>query len=117
MAKLLLYLAVYAVISALGLALLKMSMSAAAGNGAMIPSLLRDWRFLVGFTLYAAGFVMWMVLLQRHELTLVFPMAAGSLFVGVGLMGVLLLQEQLQIGRIIGMAVIVLGVGILSWSR
>ncbi len=117
MAKLLIYLAVYATVSALGLTLLKMSMIAAGGGIAALPALARDWRFMVGFSLYAAGFVMWMVLLQRHELTLVFPMAAGSLFIGVGLMGAFLLQENLHLGRIIGMMVIVLGVGILSWSR
>ena len=112
MVKLISYLAIYAIISALGLALLKMALSANAEDNAGVLGLLRNWRFLVGFFLYGTGFVMWMFLLQRHDLTLVFPMAAGSLFVAVGVLGIFLLNEQFNLGRVAGMAIILVGVKI-----
>jgi len=114
--KLFCYLAIYAIISALGLALLKMALSANAEGNAGMFGLICDWRFFVGFFLYGTGFVMWMFLLQRHDLTLVFPMAAGSLFVAVGVLGIFLLNEQLTIGRVAGMAVILVGVSLLAWN-
>ena len=116
MFKLICYLAIYAVISALGLALLKMALSANADGNAGVLGLLRNWRFIVGFFLYGTGFVMWMFLLQRHDLTLVFPMAAGSLFVAVGILGIFLLHEPLNIGRVAGMAIILVGVSLLAWN-
>lgn len=105
-----LYLAAYAVISAAGLVLLKRGMPLVAADGLAAAG---AW-IGAGAVLYGGGFVMWMALLRTHPLTVVFPMAAGALFLATAVLGAAFLGERVTHTRAIGMAVIVIGVALVA---
>ena len=108
--------AFYSIISAGGLALLKGSFSL-MGSGsrqAMLLSLLRDWHFVTGAFLYGSGFMIWLYLLSKNELSWIFPVAASSLIVITSVFGVLFLREGLHFTRIIGILIILVGIFVLN---
>lgn len=90
--------AVYVALSCSGLYLLKAA-----------PTWL-SLRFAGGFALYAAGAVMWLVILRHYPLSLAFPVAAGALMLGTSLIGLLWLGETLTRLQAGGAAVILIGI-------
>jgi multidrug transporter EmrE-like cation transporter len=104
------YVAVYAVLNAAGLLLLRTSL----GSGSQRPrawlgGALGDPRFLVGAILYGLGFLMWLGTLTRYQLSIVYPV-----FVGVGYCTVLLasfvfLHEHASPSKIVGISLVALG--------
>jgi multidrug transporter EmrE-like cation transporter len=96
---------VYIASSCLGLYLIKL-----AGNWKSVP-------FAAGFGLYAAGAIMWMVILRLLPLSFAFPIAAGSLVIGTLLTGVFLLGESVTSGHIAGSFFIVIGIVLIAANR
>lgn len=95
----------YTVISVAGMALIKAA-----------PALL-SLRWMAGFGLYVAGFVIWLgVILRIMPLSQAFPVAAGALMVGTQLAGWLFLKERLALPHLAGVALILAGVVIVSMA-
>lgn len=73
--------------------------------------------FAVGFVLYGAGALMWMVILRLMPLSVAFPIAAGSLIIGTLLTGVLFLNEKVSIVHIAGSLLILTGIVLIAINR
>jgi len=116
MYKRILIIAFYSIISAGGLTLLKYSFSFMGSDNrqAMLLSLLRDWYFITGAFLYGSGFIIWLYLLSKNELSWIFPVAASSLIVITSVFGVLFLREGLLFARMIGILIILVGIFVLN---
>jgi multidrug transporter EmrE-like cation transporter len=95
----------YIIISCSGLSMIKSS---------------SGWRsilFVSGFFLYAAGAVIWMIILRRLPLSFAFPIAAGSLAVGTMLSGVFFLGETVNQKHILGAVLIIFGIYLIAKSN
>jgi multidrug transporter EmrE-like cation transporter len=46
-----------------------------------------SWTFAGGFSLYVAGFGVWLAILRMYPLSFAFPLAAGALIVGTQVVG------------------------------
>ena len=68
---------------------------------------------LLGFTLYFAGFLVWMTILKDVDLGRAFPMTA-IIYVSTLAAAVILFHERLNAIRIVGVVVIALGVALLA---
>lgn len=114
----LLIISFYAAVSAGGLALIKVSMETGGHQGVlhMLRMLIRDIRFISGFFLYGSGFMIWLYLLKRHDLSWIFPVAASSLIIATYLIGVFFLNEAAVLSRVIGILVIIAGIFILNYQ-
>jgi len=97
----------YVVLSTSGLLLLRTGLREDGG----LTHFLRDPRVLTGAVLYAASFLTWLFALRRNELSLVYPIFIGTGYVVVVLASALLLDESLGATRLVGIALV--GIGLL----
>ncbi len=80
----------------------------------IIPMFLNPWVF-VGLICFGLSSVFWLVVLSRMELSLVYPMVSVA-YVIVALLSWYFFKENLSLIRWAGIAVIVLGVVLISRS-
>lgn len=78
--------------------------------------LLTHLKFLVGFAFYVAGFIIWLYILSRNELSLAFPIVSGSLYIGLLIGSALLLHEGIGLLRVTGVIIILAGIILVSFS-
>jgi len=104
--KAILLLISYAILGSLGLTFIKkdLNLSASFVISALNPL------FLTGILLYGASFLLWLKILNSHDLSLAFPVASSALFVFISLFSSLILGEHLSFLKIIGMVVITVGI-------
>lgn len=69
---------------------------------------------LLGFALYGASAVLWIFLLRDTDLSRAYPVVALAL-VMVPLLGTFVLGEQLTVRLMVGIAIVILGLGIAFW--
>ena len=69
--------------------------------------------FALGFVFYGAGFLWWIVILRRLDLSLAFPIAAGGLIVATQVVGYFLLDESMTRLQLAGVGAILLGITVL----
>ena len=96
---------IYIITSCFGLYLIKVA------EGWKAPA------FAIGFVLYGAGAVIWMVILRLMPLSFAFPIAAGSLMIGTMLTGVLFLSETITAWHIAGAFMIITGIALIATNR
>jgi multidrug transporter EmrE-like cation transporter len=82
---------------------------------ASIPRLLQSPAFLIGCGLYLVAMLLWFYLLARFDLSFIYPLVSLT-FVVASLGGWLFLGEPLTVQRALGIAVIALGVTIVTRS-
>jgi len=70
--------------------------------------------FLGGAVLYVVSFSLWVVILARNDLSLAFPIAVSATLVLTTVLGVLTLGETLMPMRIAGIAIILIGIWLVS---
>lgn len=70
----------------------------------------------LGMACYIGGFVIWMIVLARNELTVVYPIAVGSTLAVSSIAAVMLLGEGLSLFRIAGIVLIMAGVAVIVRS-
>lgn len=70
---------------------------------------------LLGLALYGVGTVLWLFALRQLDLSLAYPFVAMS-FVMVALSGIALLGEPVNAGRLLGLALIILGLLVMARS-
>lgn len=113
---------VYVVCSAGGLLLIKDAFNThGMGSNPLwqadrLLRLLMDGRFFGGFVLYLSGFVIWLYMLSRNEISLIFPVASGAIYVGLLIGSALWLHEGIGIMRVAGILLILAGILVVSWS-
>ena len=70
--------------------------------------------FMVGFTCYAASFVIWVVLLRLYPVSIVFPLAVAVNLVATQILGIYILGEKYGYVQLAAVGLIVSGVVLLS---
>lgn len=107
--------AVYALLSAGGLVLFKLG-----GQGAGLRvdggglSLQVGWKLIAGVLCYLCSFLLWLYIVSRTQLTFALPLSVGIVNVLVFLGSAKFLGEQITPLKIAGLAVIVVGLFLLS---
>lgn len=73
-----------------------------------------DYHTIIGIICYGIGFIMWLTLLKKVDLTLSFPLATGSLMISTQLLGIFLLKEKITLLKTVGIVIILIGIFIVS---
>lgn len=102
--------AAYAFCSGYGLILLKMAMSRNDLSLSTLRYVIFDLKFLVGFSLYVCGFLLWMYILSKFHLNVAFPIAMALFFVVSSLGSYFVLGESFSLKQIFGIALCFLGI-------
>ena len=76
-----------------------------------------DLHFLCGALFYVCSFLIYAFVLQRKDLSYVYPLCAGIVNVASVILGVLVLSEKLNIWNYLGMVCIVIGVIAINIGR
>lgn len=76
-----------------------------------------SFRMLAGMFFYVCSFLLFMILLPRFNLTYLYPISAGVLYVVIIISGVVFLRERLPITHIIGIVLVFSGVVMLNLQR
>ena len=115
--------ALYIACSAFGLVLIKSGGSdLKIGMDSGIFNLNISLKMLLGMLLYVCSFLLFVFIVPRFNLSYIYPLAAGILYVIITLISVLYLKEKLTAWQISGMFMILLGViainikGVNGWS-
>lgn len=108
------YVAASAIFTTGGVLLLRKALAGVELTPGAVRSVLVEPVFIVGFVLYVASFLTWLLALRRYEAVAIFPAFVGAQFAGVVLGGYLFLGESLTATRLIGVAVILAGIGIVA---
>jgi multidrug transporter EmrE-like cation transporter len=82
-------------------------------SAASVRGLLTDPAFLLGFLLYAASFLTWLLALRRYDVVVIFPVFVAVGYACVVLGGYLFLGESLSAYRVVGILVIFAGMALL----
>ena len=69
--------------------------------------------FILGCAAYGSVFLIWYYVLTRMPLSTAFPIAAGSLIVSVQIVGYRFLSEPLALSHLTGIALILVGIGVI----
>lgn len=69
-----------------------------------------------GASLYICSFLLWLILLAKNDLSVAYPIAAGLTLVCSSFAASSLLDEQITLGRILGIAVIFVGIWLVARS-
>lgn len=113
MIKSLLFIA-YTATSVVGLILLKIG-SPALGRGRVGPV---GWVPLLqlgaGALLYIGAFAIWLVILSRTELSIAYPVAVGLTLVFLSIASTLVLNEAIGAARLLGIALIFVGITLVA---
>ncbi len=81
-----------------------------------LQNLLRP-QILIGVALYIVSFVMWLALLSMLDISVVYPIFVSGAFLIVTLGSVLLFHEDVTPLRILGTAVVAMGIALVSFSK
>jgi multidrug transporter EmrE-like cation transporter len=105
----------YVVLGVVGLVLLRANLASAAtlvraGELTRAPVLLAG----LGALSYATSFVLWLVVLAKVPLSVAYPIAVGVTIAVSTLLAWLLLREPISLRMLIGIALIVVGVTLVS---
>ena len=110
--------AVYALLSAGGLVLFKLGgRDAALELGRTGFSVSLSWKMLLGIFCYLCSCLLWLVIVSRTQLTFAMPLSVGVVNILVFLGSARFLGEQITPTKILGLAVIVLGLFLISIPR
>jgi uncharacterized membrane protein len=75
--------------------------------------MLSNWRIITGLVIYVIGWLMWMAALSRFDLSFAYPFTSVN-YILVTILSVAILGETLSPVRVIGIAVICIGLVVLS---
>jgi multidrug transporter EmrE-like cation transporter len=105
----------YIILSALGIILMK------AGGGVSKFSLtagridmILDTRLLFGALCYIGSFLVFVIVMQKFNLSEFYPMAAGLILISTVIAGVVIFHDKLSIVNIIGITAILIGIVLLN---
>lgn len=100
----------YGICSGLGLILLKMAVSEPHFSMQRIILLAFDLKFLLGFGLYVAGFLLWLFILSKYRLNVAFPVAMSIFFIISSLGSYFILSEPFNAKHLIGIGLCFVGI-------
>lgn len=106
----------YALASGCGLILLKIAMSKHDLSLSTLRYVILDVKFLVGFSLYVCGFLLWMYILSKFDLNVAFPIAMALFFVVSSLGSYFILGESINIKHSFGIILCFFGIVLVGLS-
>jgi len=74
-------------------------------------STLTNWRLILAFVLYASSFLMWLLAVERYELTTAYPFFIGIGYTSLMVCAILVLGESVDLVKLIG--IVLVGAGLL----
>lgn len=101
----------YIILATTGLLLLKRGMGTGNVSFETLHLLFRNRDVLLGAAAYCVSFVLWLIVLSRNELSTIFPLGLGALYVLITTASILFLGEPMTSTKLIG--TILVGMGIL----
>jgi drug/metabolite transporter (DMT)-like permease len=104
--KLIPYAVFYAICSVAGLMLIK----TAGSSGIVLAGIRLNWKTILGLVIYFGGFLVYLFLVQKYQLSYVFPMVIGVNYVAVILAAALFLGEGIRIWQWFGIAAVFIGI-------
>ncbi len=109
------FLVLYALGMASGQVLFKVAANGAGGPHGFLAGLIGNVPFWVAVALYGALTVLWVWLLTQVTLVYAYPFAALA-FVFTPLLAALILHEGVGVGYLLGSALVVGGLIVITWS-
>jgi len=88
-------------------------------TGGLLPYVIKTFtrpEILIGMVMYIGSFVMWLGLLSMVDISIVYPVFVSAAFIIVTVASMLWFGETVSVMRIIGIAVVVAGIAIVSIS-
>ncbi len=101
---------VYVVISGSGLIILKIALNETSLSPKNIVQVFLSVKFLIGFSMYASSFLMFMFILSKFKLNVAYPLATALFFVYISLASYFILKESFSAQQVIGIVFCMLGV-------
>jgi drug/metabolite transporter (DMT)-like permease len=106
LAKLIPFAIFYACCSVIGLLLIKTGGS----DGVLLAGIRLNWKIFLGLAIYFAGFCTYLFLVQRYDLSYVFPLVIGMNYVAVVLAAAFVLREQVAPTQWLGIVAVFAGI-------
>jgi len=112
------YIILYLVLTVSGLVMMKIGLMQThlSGLGELVKNLLNvkfllaHWQYVLGMICYATSFITWMFLLSTKDLSNIYPLTVGIVYVAVMVSSVIFFHEQFTLWKIIGAVLIGLGI-------
>jgi multidrug transporter EmrE-like cation transporter len=109
---------IYILTSAMGLLFIKLyGKGLSVGLNSHVLNFSFDYRLIIGMLFYVTSFFLFMLIVQKFDLTYIYPVAAGILYVVISLVGFLFLKEKMSLNQLLGMAAILVGVVLMNIKR
>lgn len=109
----------YIACSASGLILLKMGLN--HGTVISFSTALVEIKvhtlLIAGALLYVVSFLLNLVVMGRFDLSYVYPVSAGLIYIAILVLSVALLKEKITTTQIVGMAAILIGIVIMNLKK
>ena len=100
----------YALCSSSGLIILKIAMNNKALNSSNSLDIFLQPKFIIGFILYAFGFVLWLMIISKFKLNIAFPIATSLFFITLTLGSYFILNETFPTIHIVGIGLCLIGI-------
>lgn len=106
------FISIYLIFSTAGLLLLKKSLNNYEFTSMQSYfNVLLSYKFILGFLLYASSFIVWLLILNKKELSFIYPIVIGLSYILIMLIAVFVLKESFTLSKSIG--AILIGAGII----
>ncbi len=108
---------VYLFLTVSGLVFMKKGMAAFSGSMASGKVMLHlPFTLLIGIVMYVLSFLSWMVILNKFQLSVMYPILVGLSYIGVLLASYFVLHEPLVTRQVIGIVVILCGIVLINFK-
>lgn len=74
--------------------------------------LVKNWKFLIGATLYASSALLFVYSLKKGDLSILYPLIATS-YIWVSIFSRIILKEPISILNVFGIGLILAGIGLI----
>ena len=104
-------LAIYVLASSAGVLMIKSFFNMSSYNGIMgFISMMINIRLIGGVVLYIIGFLAWLYVLSKTNLSVIYPMAITLSFLAILILSVLILKEDVTENILIGTGLCLIGI-------
>jgi drug/metabolite transporter (DMT)-like permease len=109
---------IYVITSSIGVVLIRLGgIQTKLILKADLVSLSSNWLFMSGLLFYVISFLLWIVILQKFDLTYISPVAYGLVFVCIAILSKFLLHEVISWRTIVGFVLICAGIAVVNIKR
>jgi len=80
-------------------------------------SLQLNFKFIIGLISYAASFVLFTLILQKQNLSVIYPLCAGIVNIISVALGIFFLKETISTPGIIGVVLVIIGIVLMNLGK